>query len=126
MSARPRVLIVDDSETIREMVQMVLENLDAHVVAQGTNGKEGVELYRQHKPDMLLTDIEMPEMDGIDASKIIKKEFPNSYILMLSSVDPEAAMDFVFHAGAEDFVRKNEDLETLAAEIEPHLKKCML
>lgn len=123
MAKKPRVLIVDDSDTIREMVHMVLEGMDAEVVAQGVNGKEGVELYRQHQPDMLLTDIEMPIMDGIQLTQAIKEEFPDAYVVMLSSVDPEAAMDFVFRAGAEDFVRKNEDLEALANDIEPHLKK---
>ena len=111
------VLLVDDDPYILELMRTILQEMDFTVVAEGDNGHKGVALFQQHQPDLTIMDIEMPDMDGIEAVKAIKKTSPMACVAMLTSTDPRETLDFTIAAGAVDFIRKGQTPEQLITEI---------
>lgn len=101
-----KVLIVDDSPVIHKLIKRALEPEGFVVCGDGNNGKEGVELYSQYKPDLVTMDITMPIMDGLEAAKEIIKSDPNAKILMLSSMGDDAIMQEARQAGITHFHTK--------------------
>lgn len=107
-ASKTRVLVVDDSAFMRKALSMMLDS-DPHieVVGNARNGKEGVELVKKLKPDIVTMDVEMPEMDGLTALRIIMEEQPTP-VMMVSSITQQGAgatleaMDL----GAVDFIPK--------------------
>ena len=119
-----RVLIVDDSAFMRKAIRQMLEtDDDVEVVGSARNGKEGVELCKQLRPDVVTMDVEMPEMDGITALRHIMTDCPTS-VLMVSSLTTEgsrAALAALRH-GAADILAKDQsqisiDVRKLEAEL---------
>ncbi|WP_409340956.1 chemotaxis response regulator protein-glutamate methylesterase [Paenibacillus sp. MBLB4367] len=103
-----RVLVVDDSVFMRKMISdMIAEHPQFTVIATAKNGIEAVELAKQLKPDVITMDVEMPEMNGLDALRIIMREQPTP-VVMLSSLTQEGANETILALewGAVDFVRK--------------------
>ncbi|MHA6251199.1 response regulator [Oceanobacillus sp. CAU 1775] len=112
-----KVLIVDDAKFLRVMLSSILENGDFEVVAEAENGEEAIELYKEHRPDIVTMDITMPVMNGIDAIREIKKIDENASIVVCSAVGQKNVVVEAIEAGAKDFIVKpfNEKkvLETL-------------
>lgn len=84
-----RVVIADDHEVVREGLTGILTRQKMQVVAEACNGKEAVELYRLHQPDILLMDLRMPLMDGLTATRTIVDEFPHAHIIVLTNSEGE-------------------------------------
>lgn len=101
-----RVLIVDDAAFMRMMIKDILSKNGYEVVAEAENGRRAVELYHEHKPDVVTMDITMPEMDGIAAVKEIKKADPQARIVMCSAMGQQMMVMEAIQAGARDFVVK--------------------
>lgn len=113
MSQKIKVLLADDELHIRVLIKKVLESMNLEIVAEAKNGEEAVQLYKKHRPHIVFLDINMPVMDGTEALKAIKKEFPNAFIIMLTSL---SAMDVVkdcLEAGAANYIRKDTPLNEL-------------
>ena len=87
--ARIRVLIADDHGVVREgLVSMIQRNkADMTVVGEASNGREAVELWKEHRPDVTLLDLRMPELDGVDAIKEIRDNDENARIIVLTTFD---------------------------------------
>ncbi len=97
------ILIIDDDLSVRSALQEIFDNLNYKVYAAG-NGKEGIESYRRINTDIVLTDIFMPDKDGLETIREIKKEFPEAKVIVMSG-----CMDFFQVAklfGALDCIRK--------------------
>lgn len=110
MSATPiiRVLTVDDHPLLRSGIAAVLEGeADIIVVGEATNGKEAVESFRVHRPDVTLMDLQMPVMNGIDAILAIRREFPSARIVILTTYDGDAQAVRALKAGAAGYLLKN-------------------
>ncbi|TDA69393.1 MAG: response regulator [Clostridia bacterium] len=101
-----RVLIVDDAAFMRMMIKDILGKNGYEVVAEAENGRRALELYQEHKPDVVTMDITMPEMDGIAAVKEIKKVDPQARIVMCSAMGQQMMVMEAIQAGARDFVVK--------------------
>lgn len=101
-----KILIVDDASFIRFNLKMMLEKNGFEVVGEATNGAEGVQKYSLLKPDVVTMDITMPEMNGIDALKAIKKLNPQAKIVMVSAMGQEAHVKDAVLAGATGFIVK--------------------
>ena len=76
------ILVADDSVLMRRNLKNILKQAGYQIVAEASNGKEAVDLYRKHKPDLVTMDITMPVMTGIEAVKTIMDEFPQANIIM--------------------------------------------
>lgn len=103
---RKRVLIADDTTLMREMIRGALPAEDYQIVGEATSGDEAIELYKETKPDVMLLDINMPKMNGIDALTEIMKIDPNAKVIMCSDQKYESMIMMALKKGAKDFVIK--------------------
>ncbi len=101
-----KVLIVDDAVFMRMMVKDILEKNGYDVVGEAENGLVGVELYKETNPDIVTMDITMPEMNGIEALKEIKKYNSNAKVIMCSAMGQQAMVMDAIKEGAIDFIVK--------------------
>jgi DNA-binding NarL/FixJ family response regulator len=108
------IIIADDHRMFRESLSKILTMKKvATVIAEASNGKELLELLEKHQPQIILTDISMPEMDGIEATKLAIAKQPNVKILALSSFGDEKYYYSMLKAGAKGFVLKNAGIHEL-------------
>ncbi len=107
-----KILIVDDAAFMRMILKNILTSHSFQVVGEAENGMQAVQKYRELSPDLVTMDITMPEMDGIQALKEIRKNNPNAKVLMCSAMGQEAMVVEAIRAGAKDFIVKpfQEDL----------------
>ena len=105
---KTRLMIVDDHEVVRMGLKAALEiEHDFTVVAEAGNGKEAIDKARAHQPDIVLMDVRMDGMDGIEACREIRSEFPETRVLMLTSFAEEETVVAALLAGAAGYVLKN-------------------
>ena len=100
------ILICDDAAFMRMMIKDILTKNGYNIVGEAENGAKAVEKYNELKPDLVLMDITMPEMDGIEALKKIKSGDPNASIIMCSAMGQEAMVIESIQSGAKDFIVK--------------------
>jgi DNA-binding NarL/FixJ family response regulator len=102
-----RVLSVDDHALLRDGIARLIGNQsDMELVAEASNGREAVELFRKHRPDVTLMDLQMPEMSGIDAMNAIRGEFPEARIIMLTTYAGDVQIFRALKAGARGYLLK--------------------
>src|SRR5580698_10151806 len=102
-----RVLSVDDHPLLREGVAALIESEeDMELVAEASNGLEALELFRKHRPDVTLLDLQMPEMNGIDALGAIRGEFPEARIIILTTHPGDFHVSRALKAGARAYLLK--------------------
>ena len=102
-----RVLSVDDHALIREGIAALIANQkDIRLVAEACNGREAIEQFRSHRPDVTLMDLQMPEMNGIDALIAIRNEFPDARIIVLTTYAGDALCQRAMKAGAHAYILK--------------------
>ena len=115
-----RILTVDDHPLIRQGIAgLISVQTDLQLVAEASNGREAVKLFRAHRPDITLMDIQMPEMNGLDAISAIHSEFPDARIIVLTTYSGDVQALRAIQAGARAYLLKDtlhrELLDTIRA-----------
>lgn len=114
-SANIRIVVIDDQAVVRQgFVALINTVPDMTVVAEGTNGQQAIDLYREHKPDVMLIDLRMPVLSGVEAIAAIRKEFPGARLIVLTTYDGDEDIYRSLQAGAQGYLLKDvffEDLE---------------
>lgn len=120
MTKQINILLVEDHELTRLGLVVKIENTPQFkLIAQATDGLEGVEMAQKYNPDVILMDIGLPRMDGIEATKKIKEELKlNSAVLMFTSRDSREDIFSAFQAGADGYIMKDSNLQNLVNAIE--------
>src|ERR1700731_4332304 len=117
MSAGPnliRILAVDDHFIFREgIVGLLADQADMQLVAEASNGREAIQQFRTHRPDVTLMDLQMPEMNGLDAVIAIRGEFPEAKIIVLTTYTGDVQVLRALKAGARAYVLKGHVHKTL-------------
>jgi two-component system, NarL family, response regulator LiaR len=113
-----RVILVDDHLQMHRIVQAILASIsDIQLVGQGANGQEGIILCEQYQPDIVLMDVVMPIMDGIEATKILHERLPEVKILVLSSFQDHESVHAMLRNGAVGYLTKGSLARDLAETI---------
>jgi DNA-binding NarL/FixJ family response regulator len=110
-----RIVVVDDQAVVRQgFVSLINTVADMEVIAEGTNGQQAIELFREHQPDVMLIDLRMPVLTGVEAIAAIRKAFPGARIIVLTTYDGDEDIYRSLQAGAQGYLLKDvffEDLE---------------
>lgn len=102
-----KVLAVDDHPLVRKGIASILSNEgDMQLVGEAGNGREAVDLFRQHHPDVVLMDLRMPDMDGVQATQAIRKDYPEARIIALTSYDGDQDIYRALEAGVRGYMLK--------------------
>ena len=102
-----RVMCIDDHPLLREGIAALIGNQsDMELVAEGSNGREALELFRTHHPDITLMDLQMPEVNGVDAISGIRGEFPEARIIVLTNLAGDVQVSRALKAGARAYLLK--------------------
>jgi len=109
-----RIMVIDDQAVVRQgFVALINTVPDMSVIAEGTNGRQAIELYRQHRPDVSLMDLRMPELGGVEAITAIRKEFPDARLIVLTTFDGDEDIYRSLQAGAQGYLLKDMFFEEL-------------
>ena len=101
-----KILIVDDAPIVRLMLKDIIEYHGYEVVGEGNNGQEGVDMFKELKPDLVTMDIIMPEKDGIEALEEILKINPDAKVVMVTAIDQRESLMKAIRLGATDYIVK--------------------
>lgn len=118
-----RILIADDHHVVRRgLVFFLKTQKDLEIIGEAENGRKAIEMAKELKPDIILMDLAMPEMDGIEATKVIKKEEPGIKIMILTSFSDQDHVIPALEAGASGFQLKDIQPDELVASIKKMVK----
>jgi two-component system NarL family response regulator len=115
-NSKIRIMVIDDQAVVRQgFVALINTVADMEVIAEGINGQQAIDLYRQHKPDVTLIDLRMPVIGGVEAIATIRREFPDARLIVLTTYDGDEDIYRSLQAGAKGYLLKDvffEELET--------------
>lgn len=112
-----RVVLADDHHIVRNGIKMLVEGSEIEVIGEASNGKEAIEAVRTLAPDVVMMDISMPQMNGLEATKIISKQYPKTKSLILSMHDSEEYILSAVDAGAIGYLLKDAPREEILTAI---------
>jgi two-component system nitrate/nitrite response regulator NarL len=106
-SSPARIIVADDHDLVRESTRSLLDSEpDLQIIDEAKDGQETIELCRIHRPDLVLMDVRMPKMNGLDATRTIKEELPTTKVLIMSAYDAPCLVSEAVRAGADGYVIK--------------------
>ncbi len=118
------ILIVDDEVHIRKFISLLLRHLGVKRVFEAKNGIEALEVYAAEKPDLIMLDVNMPVMDGIETLKELKKTNPDCVVVMLTSLANRQTIDEAVSHGAANYIRKDAPVEEIGRALSETIDRC--
>ena len=116
MDNKIRIMVIDDQAVVRQgFVALINTVADMEVIAEGINGQQAIDLYKQHTPDITLIDLRMPVVGGVEAITTIRRNFPDARLIVLTTYDGDEDIYRSLQAGAKGYLLKDvffEELET--------------
>ena len=110
-----RIIIADDHDLVREAMRSVLDRQpDLQIIDEAKDGQEAIELCRLHRPDLVLMDVRMPKVNGLEATQIIKEELPTTKILLTSASENPVWISEAVRAGADGYILKLSPVQELS------------
>lgn len=117
-----RILIVDDTDITRKMLREFIESGGHEIVAEGTTGQEGFELYKELSPDLVFMDMTMPVANGIEGVRLIREFDSDAKIIMCTAVGQKELVIEAIKMGALDYIKKPFDEKRVLSSIDKILK----
>ncbi|MEO7599113.1 MAG: response regulator transcription factor [Opitutus sp.] len=117
MNLQGSILLVDDEAHIRKYVSLILKQLGNHKIIEATNGEEAIVAFNQEKPALVLLDISMPLMNGLETLKKLREIDADVFVIMLTSMVNRQSIDEALAAGAFNYIRKDTPKEEIATAI---------
>ncbi len=117
-NSKIRIMVIDDQAVVRQgFVALINTVADMEVIAEGINGQQAIDLYRQHNPDVTLIDLRMPVVGGVEAIASIRREFPDARLIVLTTYDGDEDIYRSLQAGAKGYLLKDMYFEELESAI---------
>lgn len=114
-----RIVIADDHKMVREGLQIMMSTMEGiEIVGEASNGEELINITRSLKPDVVMADVKMPKCNGVEATRMIKQEFPHIGVIALSSFDEESLILDMLNAGAKGYLLKNASAQEMFAAVQ--------
>ena len=102
----PRILLADDHPIVRRHVREILQSAGWEVCGEAANGREAVALTATHRPDIVVLDLSMPDMDGLQAARLIHEQFPETAMIILTMHEPFGLVDELGTLGVRRWIRR--------------------
>jgi two-component system, chemotaxis family, chemotaxis protein CheY len=118
------ILLVDDEAHIRKFVGLILKQLGSPRLLEAPNGQEAIAIYQQENPDLVLLDINMPVMDGIETLKKLRELDPECIVVMLTSLASRSNIEHAIALGATNYIRKDTPKEEIAKALSETIAAC--
>ena len=118
------ILLVDDEAHIRKFVGLILRQLGATQVTEASNGAEALFAFERDRPDVVLLDVNMPIMDGLETLQKLKAIDPDCVVIMLTSLTNRHTIESALAAGAANYLRKDTPKEEIAKALEETIEEC--
>ena len=124
MSYPQTILLTDDEAHIRKFIGLILRKFDNPRILEAGDGVQALALYKEHRPDMVLLDVNMPNMDGLQALAQIKLADPEALVVMLTSLTNRQTVEECVRLGAADYLRKDTPRDELCARFTEIINDC--
>ena len=118
------ILLVDDEPHIRKYVSLILKQLGTPLIVEAGNGEEAIAAYQRENPDLVLMDVNMPQMDGIETLKKLKEIDPNCVVIMLTSLANRETIEQAVELGAVNYIRKDTPKDEIAKALTETIDSC--
>ena len=120
---KPRVIVIDDEQEVRTWLKGLLTSLGCEIAGEAENGRDGLELFKKERPDMVLLDLIMPVMTGVETRKFILGEDFDAHIVLLTSVTDKKVVMGEMIGGVEYYLRKDQSPDEIKAALQENIDK---
>jgi CheY-like chemotaxis protein len=124
MNFQGKILLVDDEAHIRKYVGLILKSICTPTIVEANNGLEAIELYPRENPDLVLLDVNMPQMDGIETLKRLKEVDADCLVVMLTSLANRQTIEQALEYGAVNYIRKDTPKDEIARALSEIIAAC--
>jgi YesN/AraC family two-component response regulator len=114
MTFSGKILLVDDEAHIRKFVSLILKQIGQPVIREAVNGEDALAAYHEEKPDLVLLDVNMPRMDGMETLRKLKEVDPDCVVIMLTSLANRESVERALELGAANYIRKDTPKDEIA------------
>jgi CheY-like chemotaxis protein len=118
------ILLVDDESHIRKFISLLLRHLGIAKIYEAPNGREALEVYKRESPDLVMLDVNMPVMDGIETLRALKQLNPDAVVVMLTSLANRQTIDEAVALGAANYIRKDAPPEDIGRALAETIDAC--